>query len=116
VNSAHKEHLTEAQIAAFQQAARRTLRGNGYNLFAEISLRLIEHYYAQLAEADNLRQLRSDYRLELEFLTRENEALRARVRELEAAQAELTTQLEHQRQEVERLKRRKLNIPPSWES
>lgn len=108
--------LTDAQIAAYQREARKALLGNGYNLFAEITLRLIHHYYAHLAETENLRLMRSDHLLEGEFLVRENESLRARLAEIEQERAELVQQLEAQQHEIDRLKRKKLNMPPSWKS
>lgn len=108
--------LTEAQIAAYEREARKTLLGNGYNLFAEITLRLIHHYYAHLAEMENLRLMRSDHLLEGEFLVRENESLRARLAEAEQQRAHLAAQVEQQQQEIDRLKRKKLNVPPSWKS
>lgn len=111
-----QQRLTEAQIASYQREARKTLLGNGYNLFAEITLRLINHYYAHLAETENLRLMRSDHLLEGEFLARENESLRARLAEAEQERAELAAQVEEQQKEIERLKRRKLNVPPSWQS
>lgn len=110
------QRLTEAQIAAYQREARKTLLGNGYNLFAEIALRVINHYYAYMAETENLRLMRSDHLLEGEFLARENESLRTRLVEMEQAQAQLVEQLEEQQREIDRLKRRKLNVPPSWKS
>jgi predicted RNase H-like nuclease (RuvC/YqgF family) len=110
----HIQRLTEDQIAAFQREARKTLVASGYNLFAEITLRLIEHYYAHLAEVENARNLRADRKLEDEFLTRENETLRARVAELERERQKLRGQVNQQHQEIEQLKRKKLNLPPSW--
>lgn len=116
MTSLSRQRLTEAQISAYQREARKTLLGTGYNIFAEITLRLIDHYYAHLAETENARNLRSDRELEAEFLERENETLRARLNEMEAAQAKLAQQVERQKQEIKRLKRRKLNMPPSWKS
>lgn len=108
--------LTDAQISTYQNQARKVLLSGGYNLFAEITLRLIEHYYRHLAETDNIRQLRADHELETEFLTRENEALKARLIELERERSNLAGEVERQQVEIERLKRRKLNMPPSWKS
>lgn len=115
-NLQKQPHLTEAQIAAYQREARKTLLGNGYNLFAEITLRLINHYYAHLAETENLRLMRSDHLLEGEFLARENESLRARLADVEQERARLAERVEEQQREIERLKRKKLNVPPSWKS
>jgi chromosome segregation ATPase len=108
------QRLTEDQIAAYQREARKTLLGKGYNLFAEISLRLIDQYYALLAEMENLRNLRAERNLESEFLTRENEDLRAQVAALEQTKTELTEQVEELQAELERLKRNRVNLPPSW--
>ncbi len=116
MTSLSQRRLTEAQISVYQREARKTLLGSGYNLFAEITLRLIDHYYAYIAETENARHLRADRELETELLARENDMLRARVEEMELTQAALTEQVERQQQEIERLKRGKLNMPPSWKS
>ena len=108
------QRLTDDQIAAFHREARKTLVSSGYNLFAEITLRLIEHYYAHLAEIENARNLRADRDLEGEFLARENEALRARVADLEQERQQLRERVKQQHKEIEQLKRKKLNLPPSW--
>lgn len=116
MNSVKHQRLTETQIAIYQREARKTLRGTGYNLFAEITLRLIDHYYNQLAETENLRRLRTERDLEAEFLLQENETLRMRLAELEHERKELAAKVERQQQEINRLKRGRLNMPPSWES
>ena len=106
--------LTDDQIAIFQREARKTLVSTGYNLFAEITLRLIEHYYARLAEIENAQNLRSDRDIEGEFLARENDVLRIQIAELEQERDTLREQIGAQRKEIEQLKRKKLNLPPSW--
>ncbi len=108
------QQLTDDQIAIFQREARKTLVASGYNLFAEITLQLIEHHYAYLAETENALKLGVDRNLEGEFLARENATLRARIAELEQELEQLYTKMKQQKQEIEQLKRKKLNLPPSW--
>ena len=116
VNRITDNRLTETQIATYQREARKALLGNGYNLFAEIALRLIDHYYAFLAETENLRLMRADQDREAEFLSRDNETLRTRVADLERERAALSIQVEQQQAEIDRLKRKSMKMPPSWES
>jgi hypothetical protein len=116
VDRAEFRRLTEDEIATYQRQARKTLVGSGYNLFAEITLRLIEHYYAQLAESMNVRSEGADRAMEAEILSQENVELRAQLAASELERKRLQAQVEHLQQEVERLQRRKLNLPPSWKS
>ena len=116
MNELRGQRLTDTQIVTFQREARRTLVGKGYNLFAEITLRLIEHYYTYLAETENLRRMRGDRDMETEFLAAENDMLRARLAEVEQERNRLLSQTKQQEAEIDRLKRKKLNLPPSWKA
>lgn len=107
--------LTDAQIEAYRKQARRTLLGGGYNLFAEITLQLIENYYAQLAEAENISRVRVAQARQAERLAQENQALREQVASLDDEKRQLLERIEQQQHEIERLQRGKINMPPSWE-
>ena len=106
--------LTEDDIATYRRQARKTLVGSGYNLFAEITLRLIDHHYAQLAETMNVRSEGADRALEADFLAQENAELKGKLQALELERKRLQAQVDHLQRELERLQRKKLNLPPSW--
>ena len=110
-----RRQLTEAQIDTYRKQARKTLLRGGYNLFAEIALQVIENYYAQSAEFENIQRLQGERTREVELLTHENQMLREQVTDLEEEKRQLVQQIERQQQEISRLQRGRLNIPPSWE-
>lgn len=119
--------LTPQQLLAYRDQARRIL-GEGYNLFAEIVLRVLASHDSLAMENDLLRRAqesaqaevrelrgrRRDHDIELEFLTRENGELRAHIAEIEIERKRLTQRLKEQQQELSQLKRQKLKLPPSW--
>lgn len=112
------ERLSEAQLDMYRQHARRRLLRGGYNLFAEITLRVLESYDAQARELERLRRsqaVRRDRDLETELLARENEALRLRLRDLEIERRRLLEQVRRQEQKLAALRRHTLRLPPSWE-
>lgn len=110
-----RRRLTDVQIDAYRKQARKTLLRSGYNLFAEITLQLIENYYASIAEMENVSRVRGDQEREVELLTHENQVLRDQVTSLEDEKLQLLHHIEQQQQEIDRLQRGKLNMPPSWE-
>jgi hypothetical protein len=116
VSSADFQTLTDDEIAAYKRQARKTLVGSGYNLFAEITLRLIEHYHVQLAESMNVRGEGMDRGIESDILSQENIELQAQLSASELERKLLQAQVEHLQREVERLQRRKWNVPPSLKS
>lgn len=107
------EVLPDSQIATYRENARKTL-SSGYNLFAEMVLRVIASHEALALELLSLRRQRADREVEAEFVVRENEDLRAHIAELEIERRRLQTQLKQQQQEISRLKRGKIDLPPSW--
>jgi predicted nuclease with TOPRIM domain len=107
-------HLSEADRMLYRKQARKILK-SGYNLFAEITLRLLESYDALVTHHDNLLRVQADRVLELEFLARENHELRETLADSEVERRRLTEQIKHQQQEIAALKKQKLQIPPSWE-
>ncbi len=112
------ERLSEAQLDMYRQHARRRLLRGGYNLFAEITLRVLESYDAQARELERLRRsqaARRDRDLETELLARENDALRLRLRDLEIERRRLLEQTRRQEQKLAALRRHTLRLPPSWE-
>ncbi len=105
--------LSSAQIMTYRENARKAL-SSSYNLFAEIVLRVIASHEALALELSALRQQRSDREIESEFVVRENEDLRAQMQALEQERRELQKQVKQQKQEISRLKRGKIDLPPSW--
>ena len=110
-----RRRLTDAQIDTYRKQARKTLLRGGYNLFAEITLQMIENYYARIAEMENISRIRVDHEREAEVLTHENQILRDQVADLEDEKLLLLGHIEQQQQEIDRLQRGRLNVPPSWE-
>lgn len=105
--------LTETQIASYREHARKVLSG-GYNLFAEMVLRVIASHDLLTLELRALRQTRSDREIEMEFIQRENDDLHTRIAELEQERNRLTLLLKKQQKELGVLKRGKIDLPPSW--
>lgn len=108
------DHLLEGQLELIRAQAQKLLR-QGSNLFAEITLRLIESHEAKLREIEHLRRSQSERQLEAEFLMRENQELRAHIAENEIERRRLVEQLRQQQKEMNELRRSKLQLPPSWE-
>jgi predicted nuclease with TOPRIM domain len=106
-------HLSEAERLVFRKQARKILK-SGSNLFAEITLRLLDSYEALLMQRDNLIRAQADRVLELEFLTRENEELRTALADAEIERSRLAEQLRQQQREIAALRKQKLQLPPSW--
>lgn len=113
-HSHSSHHLPQMQLDVIRVQAEKLLR-QGYNLFADITLRLIESHEAQAREIDGLRQSQSERQLETEFLARENEQLRGQVSEMEIERRRLIEQIKQQQKEIAELRRAKLQLPPSWE-
>ncbi|GIL09392.1 MAG: hypothetical protein BroJett033_9030 [Chloroflexota bacterium] len=112
------ERLSDAQLDIFRQHARRRLVRGGYNLFAEITLRVLQSHDVQAREIERLRRSQAAHRdrdLEAELLARENDALRLHLRDLEIERRRLLEQVRQQEQEIAALKRYTLRLPPSWE-
>jgi hypothetical protein len=112
------ERLSDAQLDTYRQHARRLLMRGGYNLFAEITLRVLQSHDAQAREIERLRRLqaaRHDRDLETELLARENDALRLHLNDLELERRRLLEQVRLQEQQIAALRRQALKLPPSWE-
>ena len=56
-----------------------------------------------------------DQEREVELLTHENQVLRDQVSDFEDEKQQLLQRIAQQQQEIDRLQRGKLNMPPSWE-
>lgn len=109
--------LSAAQLNNYRQHASRRLTQTNYNLFAEITLRVLESHDAQARELERLKRLlavQADSALETELLARENEALHRRIHELEGELQRLSDLLQAQEMELAALKRQDLKLPPSW--
>lgn len=98
----------------YRKQARKILK-SGYNLFAEITLRLLDGYDALAAQQDSLLRAQADRVLELEFLVRENHELRETLADSEIERRRLAEQIKQQQEEIATLKKQKLQMPPSWE-
>lgn len=107
-------HLSDADRALYRKQAKKILK-SGYNLFAEIALRLLDHYETLAAQHDSLLRAQADRALEVEFLARENRELRETLADSEVERRRLMEQIKQQRQEIAGLKKQKLQMPPSWE-
>jgi phage shock protein A len=105
--------LSDTQITSYREHARKAL-SSGYNLFAEITLRVIASHEALALELMALRRQWADREIETEFVARENEDLRARIVELEQEQRRLQSDARQQQKEISRLKRSRIDLPPSW--
>ena len=112
-NTRSQDHLSDADRLLFRKQARKILK-SGYNLFAEITLRLLDSYEALLVQRDNLIRVQADRVLELEFLARENHELREALADSEIERRRLAEQLKQQEQEIAVLRKQKLQLPPSW--
>lgn len=109
--------LSAAQLNDYRRHASRRLTQTNYNLFAEITLRVLESHEAQGRELERLKRLltvQADSALEIELMARENEALHRRIRELEDELQRLSGLLQAQEKELAALKRQGLKMPPSW--
>jgi predicted RNase H-like nuclease (RuvC/YqgF family) len=119
--------LPRSQIQAYREQAKRIL-SEGYNLFAEITLRVLASHDAQELEIDLLRQAlqpvqaeleqmrraQREQEIEIEFLRRENDDLRAHIAEGELERKRLAARVKEYQRELSNLKRQKLKLPPSW--
>lgn len=108
------EQLLDGQLDLIRNQAKKLLR-QGSNLFAEITLRLIESHEAQSREIERLRSSQPERQLETEFLSRENQELRAHIAEMEIERRRLVEQIRQQNKDINELRRNKLQLPPSWE-
>jgi len=109
--------LSDAQLNDYRRHASRRLTQTNYNLFAEITLRVLESHEAQARELERLKRLltvQADSALETELMVRENEALHRRIRELEDELQRLSNLLQAKEKELAALKRQGLKMPPSW--
>lgn len=86
----------------------------GYNLFAEITIRLLDSYEVLAAQRDSLLRTQADRVLELDFLARENHELRETLADSEIERRRLAEQIKQQQQEIAELRKQKLQLPPSW--
>lgn len=109
-----EQRLQDSQIAKYRQHARLTLVGGGYNLFAEITLRVLDSYDALAKELDSLRKAHADRMLEAEMIHRENQELRAYITDAEIERRQLMEEVQQLKREIAQLKKQKLNLPPSW--
>ncbi len=107
-------HLTDADRALFRKHARKILK-SGYNLFAEITLRLLDGYEVLAVQHDNLLRAQADRVLEFEFLARENHELRETLADSEVERRRLAERIKQQQEEIAVLKKQKLQMPPSWD-
>lgn len=110
--------LSDAQLDSYRHHARRMLTRGSYNLFAEITLRVLQSHDAQAREIERLRRLqvaRHDRDLEAELLARENDALRLHIRDLENERRRLLEVMQLRDQQIAALKRQALKLPPSWD-
>ncbi len=105
--------LSAEQIKSYRDHARKAL-STSYNLFAEIVLRVIASHEALALELSALRQQRSDREIESEFVVRENDDLRSQLNAFDQERRQLQAQIKQQKQEITRLKRGKIDLPPSW--
>ena len=110
-----RRRLTDGQIDSYRRQARKTLLGGGYNLFAEITLQMIENYYVRIAEMENISRVRVDREREVELLAHENQTLRDQVISLEDEKLQLLQHIEQQRQEIDRLQANRFDVPPARE-
>ncbi|MBZ0291000.1 MAG: hypothetical protein K8L99_00385 [Anaerolineae bacterium] len=106
--------LSSEQLAHYRESARKVL-GKGYNLFAEMALRVIASHESLALELTMLRRTRTEGEFELDFLYRENEDLRLRVNQLDQERRQLKAQVKQYQHEINVLKRGKIDLPPSWE-
>lgn len=109
-----EKRLPDSQIARYRQHARLTLVGGGYNLFAEITLRVLDSHEALSRELDSLRRVQADRMMEAEVINRENQELRAYITEVEIERRRLLEEVQMLKKENAQLKNLKLNLPPSW--
>lgn len=107
-------HLSDADRTLYRKQAKKILK-SGYNLFAEITIRLLDDYEALMTKYDSLLRAQADRVLELEFLTRENHELRETLVDSEIERRRMVEQIKQQQQEIAALKKQKLQMPPSWE-
>lgn len=110
-----EKRLPDSQIAKYRQHARLTLVGGGYNLFAEITLRVLDSHDALARELDSLRRAHADRMTEAEMINRENQELRAYITDAEIERRRLLDEVQQLKREVAQLKKQKLNLPPSWQ-
>lgn len=109
--------LSDTQIDTYRYHARRMLTRGNYNLFAEITLRVLASHDALVREVERLRRAQSarrDQDMEAELVARENDALRLHIRDLDAERRRLLDELRQMNQELAALKRQQLRLPPSW--
>ncbi|MBZ0289640.1 MAG: hypothetical protein K8I30_18605, partial [Anaerolineae bacterium] len=95
--------MPQTQLDLIRQQAEKLLR-QGYNLFADITLRLIESHEAQARELDWLRRSQAERQLETEFLARENQELRAHIADMEIERRRLTELAKRQQNEIAQLR------------
>lgn len=109
-----RQPLSSAKIDAYRRQAEKILVKES-NLFAELLLRVIASYELQAAELDVLRRTELDRLMEAELLARENQQLRTRLVELEVERTRLVDQLRRKQHEAAEIKKKKVQLPPSWE-
>ena len=108
-----RRRLTDGQIDSYRRQARKTLLGGGYNLFAEITLQMIENYYVRMAEMENISRVRVDREREVELLSRENQTLRQQVVSLEDEKQQHLQRIAQQQQQIDRLQGDGFDVPPA---
>lgn len=106
--------LSNEEIANYRDNARKVL-AKGYNLFAEMALRVIASHESLALELSMLRRSRTEAEFEQDFTRRENDELRLRVAQLDLERRQLKAQVEQYKNEINVLKCGKIDFPPSWE-